>query len=109
MERRRRRGARRVRAPRVRLAFAPADFPGYEHFRTLGEAFDANGDGANGDETSDGHAAPADDDVAAGAQTLIFRAEEKRKSRARARSKESAEKRGEDDRGGCLPNDDDGR
>ena len=64
--------ARAGYAHRASLAFAPADFPGYEHFRTLGEAFDANGD-----ETSDGHAAPADDDVAAGAQTLIFQAEEK--------------------------------
>ena len=96
--------ARAGYAHRASLAFAPADFPGYEHFRTLGEAFDANGDGANGDETSDGHAAPADDDVAAGAQTLIFQAEEKRnEGEARAKKKRGAEKRGEDDRGGDAP------
>ena len=99
--------ARAGYAHRASLAFAPADFPGYEHFRTLGEAFDANGDGANGDETSDGHAAPADDDVAAGAQTLIFQAAEKPEGEARAK-KRGAEKRGEDDRGGMRRGDDDG-
>ena len=95
--------ARAGYAHRASLAFAPADFPGYEHFRTLGEAFDANGDGANGDETSDGHAAPADDDVAAGAQTLIFQAAEKRNEGEARAKKRGAEKRGEDDTGGDAP------
>jgi 25S rRNA (uracil2634-N3)-methyltransferase len=74
---------------RASLAFAPADFPGYEHFRTLGEAFaletDAFERGTNEGADTQKREEPADDDVAEGAQTLIFQAAEKPEGKARAR------------------------
>ena len=83
---------------RASLAFAPADFPGYEHFRTLGEAFaletDAFERGTNGHDDQK-REEPADDDVAEGAQTLIFQAAEKPEGKARARR--GADARGEGD------------
>ena len=94
--------ARAGYAHRASVAFAPADFPGYEHFRTLGEAcaFEARserGDDAervaeSRDATDGRHAAPADDDVATGARTLIFQAAETRGEGA-ARARRGAEKR----------------
>ena len=100
--------ARAGYAHRASLAFAPADFPGYEHFRTLGEAcaFEAAAGGgpkgrdARGDVTDGPHAAPADEDVAAGARTLIFQAERRGEGEASGRTRRGAKKllRGEGER-----------
>ena len=78
---------------RAALEFSPGDFPGYEHFRTLtGEAVQGADEDEDAEDADELKVAPADDDVAVGAKTLIFQLAEKSDAKkARGRGAEKGE------------------